>query len=629
MTNHILIDLALFFWVAAAGWGLGAGLFRVFKLKDIACGGDIFRLTIGLGVLSHFALLLGLVLPLTPALTWGLLGAGGFAFLGMLYLERHRLFLRLSIPRLNGVEVVLIILIIANIVFSLLRNGLLPPLTYDEVAYHLAIPKIYIQQGHISYISYISYSNWPLETEMLYLLGLLAGSEIFSHLITWGAMILVCLALAVFGSHFFSRPAGLVAALVFSATPMVTSIAGTGLVELPLSLVIFLAFASFFLWIQEQQPKYWVISAIFAGLAASTKMNAAVAAAILGVLVAAVVHWRKEGWKPAVKRFLGFGFVALGVVSVWYLKSWIQTGNPFFSFFLSIFPTRDWDVLGSTYLLNFITKPNLPLNLQNFFYTFWLISADYAKIGPYTFRLGWAYLASIPIVALGLWIMDSNKRKWVFWLLAASVFLYVSWFFQTHQARFFMPAVPLMALILGASVSFLIEKWKQPLFRLGIIVGLVGLALVNSWVFQPDEISLLRSNKAYLTGKQDRGQFLSTHATSYDAFTFANEDLPSNAYVLLALWESRGYYLNRPYMWLNPINQRLIKLENYQDDSQLAVDLSSMGFTDVLYNTRLTDEFLNIQYGTHDAQLVRNLLQNHARLIYSANELELYQLIPP
>ncbi len=628
MSNHIFIDIGLFIWVAAAGWGLGATLFRVLKVKNFACGEDIFKLAVGMGILSHLTLLLGIALPLKPSLTWGLLGAGGIAFLGMLYVERGRVFQKITIPRLDGIEVILIILIVASLVYVLGRNALLPPLTYDEVAYHMAIPKIYIQQQHISYISFIPFSNWPLETEMLFLLGLLVGSEIFSHLITWGAMVLVCIALVVFGNHFFSRRAGLVAALIFSATPMVTSIAGTGLIEVPLTLFVFLAFASFLLWIRERQPKYWILSALLAGFAASIKFNAAVMAAILAVLVVAVSFWRKEGWRTVIKRFIGFGVLAFLVVSVWYIKSWFQTGNPFWPLFLNIFPTRNWDALASSYLFGFLNKPNLPLTVPNFFNAFWLISADYAKIGPYVFRLGWVYLAGIPLVGLGLWKMEHEKRRWLTWIAVISVILYINWFFLTHQARFFMPAVPVMALAIGAGASALMQRWKHPLAMLGLASVVVGIVAVNSWVFQPQEIAELRSNKAYLIGIQDRAQFLTAHASFYDAYAFANSDFPSNAKVLLALWENRGYYLDRPYMWLNPMCQRIFKLEDYQNDDQLAADLTQMDFTYILYNTQFTDQFLYIQYGPHQAQLIRDLLQNHARLLYTAGEIEVYQFFP-
>jgi len=180
-------------------------------------------------------------------------------------------------------------------------------------------------------------------------------------------------------------------------------------------------------------------------------------------------------------------------------ESWVQTGNPFWSFFLNVFPTRNWDALGATYLIDFINKPNLPLTLPNFFYAFWLISADYGKIGPFSFRLGWAYLAAIPLLILAFWKMTHPNKRWIAWLGAVSVILYVSWFFQTHQARFFMPAVPLIALAVGGAASAL-DNWKLPLSRSVVLLGIIGIVLANSWVVQPAEIALLRSNMPYLWG---------------------------------------------------------------------------------------------------------------------------------
>jgi 4-amino-4-deoxy-L-arabinose transferase-like glycosyltransferase len=624
---EFLLNFLLLAWLLAAAWGLGAQLLRAVRLGSLAWGTHLVRLALGLGLIAHLTLLLGAVFPLSPALTWGLLALGGIACLLTVVQERRQLFGRLSLPRLGPFEVLLLLVIAASCLFALLRNGLLPPVSYDEVAYHLGIPQIYIQQGSISYIPFIPYSNWPLETEMLFLLALLVKAETLTHLVTWATLLLTCLGLVSFGRYLISLRIGLAAAAIFSSTIMVTSLSGTALIEMPLTWAFFLSVAFFMLWLREKQDRYWILSAVLAGLAASTKFNAAVMAAILGLLVLAVTLYRRQGLRVAVRRFAGFGLIAFLVVSPWYVKSWLQTGNPLWPFFSGVFPTRDWSPLVNSYLFDFIQSPNLPLSLPNFFYAFWLVSADYGKIGPLSFRLGWLYLAAILPAAAAAWKMARPQRAWLAWLAGLGFLFYVSWFFQTHQARFLMPVVPVFALAVAAGVQPLLES-RLPLLRWAAGLALLGLLLANSWAVDAGEVALLRSNKAYLLGLQTREQYLSLHSTSYGAFTYANAVLPQDSYVLLALMESRGYYLDRRYMWLNPLNQHNLALEEFQNVDQFAADLARRGFTHILYNTANTDRYLYLQYGPHYAQLIRQLLQKYCKLMYTDQALQLYQFIP-
>ena len=123
--------------------------------------------------------------------------------------------------------VALLVLLVLNLVYPLVAYGFVPPIMHDEVAYHLAIPKIYIANHAITYIAYIPYSNWPLGTEMLYTLGLLLHSETLAHLVTWNALLLLSAGLWWFARRYLHEKEGLLPAVLFSATPMVGALAGT------------------------------------------------------------------------------------------------------------------------------------------------------------------------------------------------------------------------------------------------------------------------------------------------------------------------------------------------------------------------------------------------------------------
>lgn len=631
MTKALLFLLIMF-----SCWGYGNLIYEHLLKKKIKSNSVhfIYSTSIGLGVTSHFLLIFGSLFGIN------LLSASAIVILGLIIAifqvkkanDIIQIFTDVITPlkKVSLLEWVLVLIITGNILYSLLANALIPPLSYDEVAYHLAIPKIFLKTGTVSYIPFIPYSNWPMEGEMLFTLALLFSSETLAHLMTWVCFILICLLLIDVGKRWFSVRTGLAAAAIFSGSGVVTTLAGTALIELPLTLFASLAMFTFLEWVGNRSISDLSLSAIYAGLAASTKFNWALLPFFLGVLVFIVLMSEKRSFSLAFKWFIVFGVIALIVVSPWYLKSWIQTGNPLWGFFMEVFPTRNWDVLGNTYLLGFIHQPNLDLTLGNYFVAFWKISADPGSIGPVNYRLGWVMLAFITPAILATRFHAREKIAITRWLGILTLIFYTSWFFQTHQSRFFMPVIPLMALWISSGIDWLSIFLNRYIRSIPFLI-LIILVIVNSWVGQPVERDLISRNLPYLTGQMSRTDFLRSYVRGYDTFIYANDHLPPNAFVWMALYESRGYYLDRNYEWANIMAQRLIRLEQLGNATQLAQVLQERGFTHIIYRTGQADRYRYLPYGDHAADIVGDLLQNYTRLLYiSSNDGEkvvLYQLI--
>jgi hypothetical protein len=121
---------------------------------------------------------------------------------------------------------------------------------------------------------------------------------------------------------------------------------------------------------------------------------------------------------------------------------------------------------------------------------------------------------------------------------------------------------------------------------------------------------------------------LRAHLPGYDAYTYVNEDLPESAKVLLFLFESRGYYLKRDYLWANPIGQRVLRLEQFANADELALELRNHGFTHLFFNRAQIEPYRHIRYGDTITQLAYTLIANHTRRLYQAGDIEVYELLP-
>lgn len=620
-----LRELALLIFLLAGALGYGALALRALGLRErdggIYC---LFAIASGLGIIAHLTLILGMVRLLYASAAWILVSIG-VAFT-LLELSRYRKrFFQIGVPSQFSVfHSGLVLLIGLNGLYPLLTGALSPPVWWDEVAYHLAVPKIYVQHRAIVYIPFIPYSNWPMEAEMLFTIGLLFHSEILSHLVEWSSFLFTCWCLYLFGKHFFSPTTGLLAAAVFSSTPMVITLAGTGLIEPTLSLYVSLATFSLMKWLESEQKRDLVLSAIFGGLVASVKLNGAVIAAILGTMALFVTIIRHRSIKVGALNFGLFGFLSLAVVSPWYIKTWTHTGNPFWPFLLEFLGGRNWDALGMEYLLGFIQKPNYPITLTNWFLGLW--RQTFHPIGPSQIAIGPLYLVLLPISVIALFFSEPSFRHPLRRLSVVGLLYYTAWFLQTHQTRFLMPTIPLLALLIAAGTEWLVSREK--FFPNLLKGGLVLYMAITSWVTNPNARGEVLTQWRFLSGRLTRDAFLSTYVPGYETFLYANQHLPQDAYVLLALYECRGYYLDRKYAWANPISQRVLKFEQFENAEDLANYLKEYGFTHILFRPVGLERFMYIRHGEKVTRLMYALLVQESRLIYATPELELYELVP-
>lgn len=631
--KYASLHMALLLLLLVSAFGMGALGVQITGFRDrLSLRFYLYSIALGLGILGHLVLGLGALRLLFPEIAWTLIFLG-LAVTLIEFIRNHKeygqLTTRFHLPKkIHWFSAVLVFVLVINWLYPLLVNALVPALSWDEVAYHLAIPGIYIRNHAISYISFIPYSNWPLQTELLFTLSLLISSEPLAHLITWMSFVMVCASLFLFGRRYFSNHTGLLAAVIFASTPMVTTLAGTALIELPLTMYTLFAVMTLLEWMETRSSYAWILSAIFGGLAASTKLNAALVPLFLGSFFAiASLLVQRTSLVESVKRFIQYGLLAFIVVAPWYAKNWIQTGSPFWPFLYPILGGHNWDLLGNEYLFGFIRRPNMPITPVRWLLGLWKLTFDAVEFGPYRVTLGWFYIFLLPLSLPSLWLAEPGQRRMVRALALLGIVFYTSWFFQTHQTRFLMPTTSILAILSAAGITWL---WGtaggkfRTIIQLGLSIALIG----SSWLAKPEDRDQITSHWPYLSGQVTRNQYLSTKIPGYEAFVYANDNLPPDAYVLLALYESRGYYLEREYMWANPISQRALRLEQFSSPEELAVDLKSRGITHILFLSNLVDNYTYIRYGETITNLVRTLLANHAHLIYTSSPLELYELTP-
>ena len=429
---------------------------------------------------------------------------------------------------------------VAALLLALLQT-FTPPYDYDGLMYHLQGPRLFLEAGRILPIPENWLTFFPSTWEMIYMLGMGLGSDIFSKLIHFSTLLLLILATYVFGKRFLSEKGGWLSSAMLIGMPMMLIWGGFAYIDMAWSLFQFLAIGLFLIWIKDRSGKYLVLAGIMQGLGLGAKYIALYGAAII-VLFVIWFSWKdtkpKLEFKQMTANLLKFGLPALMIALPWYLKNAIWTGNPFFPFFIQskiINPEemRIWfDYRASfgvgtrwyDYLL-------LPANIYLYFYKF----SSFVVFGDY---LNPAFLLALMYPLTRKKIIANRQLLDV--LSIFTLIQFVIWATGSQQNRYLMPIFPTLSILAGSVIITLLnQKWKINWGRI-IAIGFVGGMTIASFVLMVRFLFLVQPTQLIL-GDLSKDEFLSAYVKDYQAIKFINQNLPDDALVFMP-WDGRGYY---------------------------------------------------------------------------------------
>lgn len=624
---ELLYATAVTALIYLAALGLGRIVLRVLHIDESGLMQRWVEIIVGLGVLSVATLLIGLIGLLQPLLFVLLLlplaVVGGGRLLGTSRTEWHQLF-QLGDSRLDRfLNALLLFITVSSALWILLTHALLPPYEWDEVAYHLPLPQLYVQAGRIIYVPFIVESNWPLNYEMLFAIALLLRSDLATHLLMLGQAGLVALGLLLLARRYLDARVGFMAMALFMTVPLVKRLAGTAMIDVGMGLYVMAALYTFERWREARQGAWLLLCAMICGVVAGTKLSGAAFPLLLGALLLWVER-REPG--QALRTLLRFGLISFLVVAPWYARSVYFTGNPVWPFAYEFFGGRDWDALGSEYFVRFMLD-ELSLPVQGG--AWGLAQASYYLLfepkGMGGYRGGIGLI--LPVAGLLALLRLHRAPPFLRHALFVCGGFYLLWFaLLSLQLRFLLPIVPLLALASAYLFDWLLARMPAPALRWALAGALLLLLLWEwPWAYQ-DERTLFTMRLPYLQGEQTREMWLAEHIDSLPLFTYANTHLPPDSHILLLPYENRAYYLERRYTWGHPISQRIIPFERFDRVEELAAALQARGITHVIDVPTWVNS--KLRHWEHDRALMLELQHSCGAPLFQHEESVLYALTP-
>ncbi len=535
-----------------------------------------FSAGLGYGVimLSMLALgLVGLLKPVVVTIVAGIWIAFGCYRLGVRGVRQR------VVASLRGVrdpwQLLLAGLILSVLILMGLKAAAPPHGSTDPLAYQLALPKIFLQKGFLSFESTITGALYPSNMNLLYAVGLALRNGSLAQLLHWSTALLCVVGLVGLGERYFSRDAGLSAAAIFLTMPLVTVFGTQGYIDVGLCFFQFLALWALANWVQDPGDRSLLLAAVLTGLAIGVK-HQALATFVVAVPVILFVSWRHDrSLGNSVRNGALFLSIAFSLALPWYLRAWVMAGNPLWPLANGFFGGTPFGAAPVILSGDSVTATGIHGSLIPSA-AWW--SSHMESMSPWAWAFlkgGWQkatgihFIALLPATLLG-WRNRNLRILMVFCLVYYGIVV---------RALHMNPRYGLVLFVFAAAAAgwvaahFARRIW-QPASMLFRVVFVASMVLTVTWQWY-----LFAPASDVVFGSEPRSQFLRAREYNYGVFEFANQHVPPGSKVLLQ-GMVRGFYLDAPYLWDHP-HQAVLRYEDYATQQELLDALHALEITHI------------------------------------------------
>jgi hypothetical protein len=626
-----VLQVLTFLWLLLLAYGMGSRLLAIifgYQLRD-GVEKMVFSLGLGFGIYYLFTFALGLsgllyswivIITLLGVSVWlrrELLKAIEDVFRGLRSLP-HQVATRRHDFLSTSLLSIVAFLAVLNFV-----GAIGPEIRYDSVAYHLPVPKIYIQNHRVVEIPYMFRSYWPKGTEMVFCLGLLLGGQVTAKLFSFGFGLVTAAAIFAFGQHVVSPKASLLAATLFYTAPVVGFLATTAYVDLGWTLFTFLGVYAVSRWLVTQDRRWITVAGLMCAFALSSKTAAIFVVVPLGLaILLAGLGVQKRGLKKTVALAIKFALLIGSVGGLWYVLTYLWTGNPVFPFLNAIFKSPHWAPVNETMNLSsfgtgrdVVSLARLPWDMS-----FQTSAFDEAAVGGIGVSL---------LIALCLPLAVTRAvRKEVLFVALVALFCSGEWLLSFEYMRYYVPYLPLVCVLAAYVVDRVYDSRLLPPEAKGrSVTGLVvdGVLLAGFAATLPSFLAGFWFHEVLpykvALGLESRGEYLSRELRSYDSYQFLNRTYDARDIKVLEVGGYEPLYADgEVHPGVQPCCLPVFELTS---DDEVLEWLRQGGFSHLVVNYQYVHgDWAEITYF-----MSRSFLERHAQVEYAAHNVSIYRLL--
>jgi len=540
----VLTSLAIALWMLWLSFQSGAWLCRrtfagedFSKLEQWSLGGAS-----GLGMLAMGVMALGAARLWYAGVFWGIGALLTFVFIFFGRTREWETAAKTSETRASWHSVWMIVLFLFFFLF--IFDECTPEIFYDALYYHIAVPNLYEIAHRLYSLPTLLFSNFVLTIQLIYGAALTLGSEITAKFMHGGMAVMMAFGFIAFEKRFLSRGAGLLAAVLFFAMPLVGMNVGSTGNDIGCSFFQLVAAYVLLRALSNGDRRWWAAAGAFTGLSAGCKYPGLPYIPIAGL----VILWhlkgdQKKNWGETARAMLLFGLPAMALILPMLIRNVVFHGNPLYPFGGTQwgYPKIDphyWSIFihdANTRILR--NEFQSPEALFHYLLHPWFITMNGGSNGDF---VGPVLLLLLPLVFLLRAPTPAYRllRRYV-------ALLWLLWMVSTTTPRYGLPAMALLALLLAEGLITFCRTSKLRPYALGVV--LLGTLSNLAWL-----LTILYGNEGWkvVEGLETPEAYLGEMHSSYptppfEGFNWMNAHLAPGSKILIA-GEARSYYTRFP-----------------------------------------------------------------------------------
>lgn len=438
-----------------------------------------------------------------------------------------------------------------------------PPVSRDALTHHLAVPKLWVEQGGIREIPEIAFSYYPQLIDLLYTVPIIFGHDIAAKYIHFAFALLTALIVFLFVRRRLGPAWAGLSGLLFLTVPLIVKLSVNVYVDL--GLVFFTTGALFasVIWLEDPAKIKWlVIAALCSGLALSTKYNAIVSFLVLSLLVPFFFLQGSENKHDEQLNAVKFGVLFVGismlVFSPWLIRNYSLTGNPIYPLNQSLFAAQE--------------RAETPMPQSAHDHARQVIAESQRNqpkpLGPLLTRrlvheesLGYTLLIPLRIFYEGKdddpKYFDGRLNSLLLILPLALLFMAGKQGFRHRETALFASYTALLILLTFLTVDMRV-RWIATIIPPLVVLATYGLYVINGWLLKNARSQAMANTVTglivalyllpnvlyahnlfhkidplpYLAGKQSYEEYVRQHRPEFAAIDRANQVVPAGSKVL-------------------------------------------------------------------------------------------------
>jgi hypothetical protein len=441
-----------------------------------------------------------------------------------------------SSSRLGGLGTLAAIIITLNLV-QLIPMLVSPIVSTDAMEYHLMIPKITLATGQIAPLPSLVESNYPGLMSFIYLLVMPLAGDIACKAVHFFAGIGVLFAIARLVDRIAPEANRLLAPALYLTMPVAAIIFGWAWNDNFFVLCILVALGQLLDFNSDParsgSVRHLLAAGILFGLAAWTKYTIVmILTSLAPLLVVAMWKWR---WRPlqVVTLVAPIGLISLLV----FVKNAVFTGNPFYPFLHTLFPSPMWTDTTAAFFRDALQKWEIPT-------WHWHTPVTFVVHMVFKPRLIDIHTGVMPLLAAPFLLLRSANRSQTFLKLFVLFHLFAWYLFRTETrsllsliAVVFVLAAPEIERTLFAAA----ERRRAALVAVAAAaLASLSVTVISSWI--------LTEPLSYFIGLEGRTAFLKREVVGFDALDWINTHDEVRGAVLVGF--KRPYYAGKP-IWFS------------------------------------------------------------------------------